>query len=275
MSWKLNFEGIEVDAGRPTAAWKQISRKISCSPVSIDSLPQKGVRMVCISDTHSQHEKLNVPMGDILIHSGDFSKGGGIVEVKQFLDWFAAQPHKHKVLVAGNHDTILHKSYYLSNWRRFFRKRHSEEEIEELYNYIAKLPSVYYLEDRAIHLEGLHIYGSPWQPTFFHWAFNLDRGEACAKAWNKIPKDIDILITHGPPLGYGDLCASYKRAGCVDLLHHIRYRIQPRVHIFGHIHEAAGCYRDEERLYINAATCDLRYRANNKAMVFGLEPRET
>ena len=122
MTWKLDFEGIEVDAHHPTAAWKRLSKKIPCTQISVEDLPQKGVRIVCLSDTHVQHEQLTIPAGDILIHAGDFSRRGGIVQVKEFLDWFAQQPHQYKVLVAGNHDTILHRDYYLRNWRRFFRK---------------------------------------------------------------------------------------------------------------------------------------------------------
>ena len=272
MTWKLDFEGIEVDAHHPTAAWKRISQKIPCTKISVQDLPQKGLRIVCISDTHFQHEKLALPEGDILIHAGDFSRKGGIAQIKDFLDWFDRQPHRYKVLVAGNHDTILHREYYLRNWRRFFRLLHTQEELEELYHHISSLSSVCYLQDQSVHIGGLHIYGSPWQPTFFNWAFNLDRGEACAQAWKQIPENIDILITHGPPLGYGDLCSTYTRAGCVDLLHHIRYRIRPKVHIFGHIHEAAGCYRDESRLFINASSCDLRYRPRNPVIAFGIEP---
>jgi len=52
-----------------------------------------------------------------------------------------------------------------------------------------------------------------------------------------IPDDIDILITHGPPLGYGDFCFSQMRAGCSELLSTIQQRVKPKIHVFGHIHE--------------------------------------
>ena len=33
-----------------------------------------------------------------------------------------------------------------------------------------------------------------------------------------IPDNTEILITHGPPLGFGDLCMSGDSAGCEELL---------------------------------------------------------
>ena len=52
-----------------------------------------------------------------------------------------------------------------------------------------------------------------------------------------IPDDTDILITHGPPLGYGDKCCSGQRAGCAELLSTVQLRVKPKLHVFGHIHE--------------------------------------
>lgn len=76
------------------------------------------------------------------------------------------------------------------------------------------------------------------QPEFCKWAFNLPRGEKCLDRWNSIPNDTDILVTHTPPLGHGDLCSSGVRAGCVELLNTVRLRVKPKYHVFGHIHES-------------------------------------
>ena len=75
-----------------------------------------------------------------------------------------------------------------------------------------------YIEDETITLYGINIYGSPWQPWFCDWGFNVDRGEPISKIWNKIPTNTDVLITHGPPLGIGDLCTHGGRVGCAELL---------------------------------------------------------
>ena len=52
-----------------------------------------------------------------------------------------------------------------------------------------------------------------------------------------IPDDTDILVTHTPPVGFGDLCCTGVRAGCVELLNSVQRRIKPKYHIYGHIHE--------------------------------------
>lgn len=72
-------------------------------------------------------------------------------------------------------------------------------------------------------------HSSPWQPEFYDWAYNLPRGEPCAAKWRAIPDGVDILLTHGPPLGHGDLCKpGQHRAGCVDLLQQVQTRIKPK-----------------------------------------------
>ena len=81
--------------------------------------------------------------------------------------------------------------------------------------------------------------GTPWQPEFGGWAFNLKRGEECLRKWNLIPEDTDVLITHSPPLGFGDLCSTGIRAGCVDLLQSVQNRVKPKYHVYGHIHEGS------------------------------------
>jgi len=90
-------------------------------------------------------------------------------------------------------------------------------------------------------IEGVKFYGSPWQPRFFDWAFNLDRGEEIKKKWDLIPMDTDVLITHGPPYGILDLTHEGEKVGCEELMKAV-LRVQPKIHIFGHIHEAYGEY---------------------------------
>lgn len=75
------------------------------------------------------------------------------------------------------------------------------------------------------------------QPEFCDWAFNLPRGDSCQAKWDLIPDKVDILLTHGPPLGHGDLLQGGGRSGCVNLLYTIQQRVKPKYHVFGHIHE--------------------------------------
>ena len=122
----------------------------------------------------------------------------------------------------------------------------------------------------------LTVYGSPWQPLYGGWAFNLQRGLSCSSKWSLIPPGVDVLMTHGPPLGRGDLCKPHgNRAGCEHLLEQVQERIKPRCHVFGHIHEDTCVSSDGFTTYINAATCTFNYRPTNPATVFDLPAKKT
>jgi Icc-related predicted phosphoesterase len=131
-----------------------------------------------------------------------------------------------------------------------------------------------YLQDEAVSLLGYKFFGSPWQPWFCDWAFNLERGQPCLDKWRLIPDDTDILVTHGPPIGFGDLCAHGERVGCVDLQLEIQDRIKPKVHAFGHIHEGYGSWTDGTTTFVNASTCTFTYRPTNQPIVVDLPARE-
>ena len=106
---------------------------------------------------------------------------------------------------------------------------------------------------------GLRIFGSPWTPEFHNWAFNYYPDEAEA-LWKDIPESLDILITHGPPLGIGDevLRQPGLHTGCPTLMKTIQEK-RPRYHLFGHIHEGRGHYPTEYTQHYNAASMDVNY----------------
>ncbi len=209
-------------------------------------------RIVCISDTHSLHWRLSVPDGDILIHAGDLTNVGDIRDVYDFNDFLGELPHPHKIVIAGNHD--------------FCFERDSQACREILTNCV-------YLEDEAVQIDGINFYGSPWQPWFCDWAFNLQRGPELKAKWDLIPAKTDVLITHGPPYRVLDCTSNGQYAGCQDLLEAIE-RIQPRVHVFGHIHEGFGTLQTEHTAYINASSCTASYRPINPAAVYEYEKSE-
>ena len=228
------------------------------------------MRIICISDTHMRHTALDpLPEGDLLIHCGDFSSTGREKDVLAFCEWFADQKHKHKILIAGNHDITLDRSYYIQNWQRFHRTR--PEPSEQIISFVQNHTGFHYLLDQTIQIDGVSCYGSPWQPVFFNWAFNQKRGDASRKRWSLIPQNTDLLITHGPPYGIGDLCRSGIHAGCEDLLRSVQQRIHPKVHIFGHIHEGYGSYTDGTTKYINASSCSVRYIPNQAPICLDLQ----
>jgi Icc-related predicted phosphoesterase len=210
------------------------------------------MRIVCVSDTHLFHDEhsIEVPDGDMIVHAGDATFRGKNREIKRFNEWFSSLPHRYKVFVAGNHDWGFERNPSIAR------------------NLLS--PSITYLMDREVTIEGFRIYGSPWQPRFFDWAFNLDRGSQLQAKWAQIPDGIDILITHGPPFGYGDLTLQGDRAGCEDLAKAME-RVQPQLHVFGHIHPGHGQYRNGPILHVNASICDESYDPSQPPIVVDLE----
>jgi Icc-related predicted phosphoesterase len=204
------------------------------------------ISIVAISDTHGFHESVDIPAGDILIHAGDLTRHGEMGDVEEFNDFLNGLPHPVKIVIAGNHDFCF------------------EQDPETCRTH---LTNAIYLQDQAVTVEGILFYGSPWQPWFFDWAFNLQRGPEIRAKWDLIPEDTDVLITHGPPFGHGDQTIQGERVGCQDLLEVVE-RIQPKVHIFGHIHEGYGMTRNEHTTFINASICGSSYRPKNTPTMY-------
>ncbi|MEY4541891.1 MAG: hypothetical protein RLZZ306_3648 [Bacteroidota bacterium] len=194
------------------------------------------MKIICISDTHNHHKDLKIPDGDILIHAGDMTCVGGIDELKEFNEWLETLPHRHKIVIAGNHDLYL-------------------ESVPSLANLL--ITNAIYLNDSGIEIEGLKIWGSPISPNYQDWAFNRERGEAIRKHWEMIPKDTDILITHCPPFGILDFNDRGKHQGCQDLLEIVEQKIKPRLHVFGHLHDAHGQVKIDETLFVNASIVNI------------------
>lgn len=204
------------------------------------------MKIVCISDTHGEHQQLELPAGDLLIHAGDISNRGELWQVESFLQWFSAQPHKYKVFIAGNHDFLAERNPSL---------------FREL------IPAnVIYLNDEATEIEGINIWGSPITPWFYDWAFNRRRGEEIRRYWEKIPVNTDLLITHGPVHGIHDLTFEGQAVGCEELNTKI-WNINPRLHICGHIHEAYGLAVVNDITFVNASILDLRYQIAHPPVV--------
>lgn len=207
------------------------------------------LRIVCLSDTHGLHSQIQVPEGDILLHAGDLTRRGHLQELEETAHWLRSLPHQEKVLIAGNHDFCLQQQPAQAR---------------------ALLSGLTYLEDDFCQCLGLKIYGSPWQPWFHDWAFNLRRGEPLRKTWAKIPEDSQIVITHGPPQGVLDRCFDGREVGCQDLLERLQV-VRPRLHLFGHIHEAYGQRQVGETLYINASNCTLQYKPIQAPVVIDID----
>ncbi|KAH9514295.1 hypothetical protein Btru_028650 [Bulinus truncatus] len=265
----------------PTKAWeilklKQIVKSINLFDPASPITPE-NIRFVCLSDTHSKVEKAEsfVPPGDVLLHAGDFTSVGRPQGVYEFDSFLGRLPHKAKIVIAGNHDIsmdidMMTKRRSHVQLKFGLKKTDVEDKLDELKVSSSRelLKNCIYLKDSSIDVCGIKIYGSPWQPEFHDWAFNLPRGEECLEKWDLIPEDTDILLTHGPPIGHGDLCSSSLRAGCVELLTTIQNRVKPKYHLFGHIHEGYGVTTNGETVFINGSNCSLHYKLINKPIVF-------
>ena len=237
------------------------------------------MRIVCISDTHGLHkimEDLNpLPKGDVLIHAGDCTNVGKPQEVKEFVEWFMnIKGFDSKIFIAGNHDWAFENQRYPHHRGDYDWSHHlmNEENLSQ--------SDVVYLEDNGFTIEStefskpIKFWGSPWQPEFYSWAFNLPRlGDELKKYWDMIPDDTDVLITHGPPNEARDFVNNWRQpirnVGC-ELLRFRVEQINPSVHIFGHIHEAYGIEYVKDILYVNASTCTERYVPSNKPIVVDL-----
>jgi predicted phosphodiesterase len=209
------------------------------------------MKIVCLSDTHDCNAAIGVPDGDLLIHSGDATTRGTVDEVAAFIDWFGGLPHPSKIFVAGNHDWLFQKDNPCARS-------------------LAEMAGITYLEDSGMTVGGLRIYGSPWQPRFFDWAFNLDRGAGLAAKWAAIPEDTEILITHGPPHGILDEVPRQgwtENAGCEELRVRIAELSALKLHVFGHIHCGYGVHRANGVTFVNASNCDEEYRPTQPPVV--------
>jgi Icc-related predicted phosphoesterase len=210
-------------------------------------------RIVCVSDLHENLPE--IPECDILCIAGDVTFGfkGDFASqhrwlVNDFYDWCRGVPAKHVVVVAGNHDQSVEQwGWPLDDDGR-----------------------IHYLEDSGIRLEGLNIWGTPWQPWFYNWAYNAPfrNGEDfLAEKFAMIPPDTDIVICHGPPLGHGDQVgdpnvpdrSGQPRVGSKAMTERLE-ELQPRLMVCGHIHSGRGVFQLGHTKIVNAAIVNNKYQ---------------
>jgi Icc-related predicted phosphoesterase len=225
-------------------------------------MPPKTITIVALSDTHGLHGEMThpVPDGDVLIHAGDFCGHGRMQEVSEFAAWLGALPHRHKLVIPGNHDRPV-------------------EEQEHACRRLFEAHGIQLLVGHTVEVAGFRFFGSPYTPTFLNWHFMRERGALIRAEWNAIPDDADVVITHGPAYGHGDLAPSWmgqppSHVGCFELLARLR-AVQPKLHIFGHIHGGYGATISDEiegTRFLNAAVCTESYQPTNAPHLVQLSP---
>lgn len=199
------------------------------------------MRICIISDTHMQHQYLpDLEGADVLIHCGDITGSGSERAVEMFMEWFEhLDQFKYKILVAGNHDFLF--------------------ELDVLRAKELTPDNVIYLEDDSITIDGINFYGTPAQKRFGRWAFNKSESKL-TQHYEAIPDNVDVLITHAPPYGIGDLVVrGNTHEGSQVLYHEVINRIKPKIHCFGHIHEDYGITKVDDVTFINASVLDETY----------------
>lgn len=200
------------------------------SPPKRAKLEGELSKIVCISDTHGMHRNLIVPDGDILIHAGDFTRYGNLSEAKDFNVWIGELPHKIKIVILGNHESN-------ANWSN------SASEIISNAEFLRNT-SLILERDEETGLPPIHIYG-----TDFYWP------STCRNhAYDLIPPDTNILLSHGPPSCHVD-----GNNGCKFLRSTIDEKL-PKCNLLvcGHIHFAHGL-SVEKKVGMDQSSFDTTY----------------
>jgi len=232
--------------------WKG-SEKMTFKINPINEIPIRlfNRTIVCVSDIHGRQDKLFIPGGDILLISGDITASSN-TDISAFINWLGKQTHTFKVMIMGNHDKAF-------------------EEHKDQYILQCKENNIIYLEDSGVKLLGINIWGSPWiaiRKNHKNNAFAIPRNELIHK-WNLIPDNTNILMTHCPPYGIGDLNTNYYKAthfhsGDYSLRKTINRLGSLRLHTFGHQHYGRGIYKGDNGVYfVNCSVVN-----DNVAFVF-------
>ncbi|KAM0275811.1 hypothetical protein ACHAQH_007393 [Verticillium albo-atrum] len=224
-------------------------------------------RVLIISDTHgkkpledgndgtagppTQAYRHPLPQADVAIHCGDLTLNSNVEEFEATFSMIRALDAPLKLVIAGNHDLALDRSFWEDNALYGFQAKSLKGKARERYVKrpeevagiikAAEQDGVRYLEEGTYEFDlpngaRLRVYASPMTPEFGGWAFQYLYGQY---KFDMPAGEVDIAITHGPPKNVLDECRTGDRAGCEQLFSAVA-RAKPRIHCFGHIHEAWG-----------------------------------
>lgn len=197
--------------------------------------------IVVISDTHGDHRAVNVPNGDVLIHAGDFTCYGKIEDAHDFNEWLGTLPHRHKIVVNGNHESN-------TPWKN------QTKDILTNAHFLRQESIIIHRHDGST----VKIYG-----TEFCWPVKTGGNPY----YDVIDNDTSILVAHSPVEGYvdgGNGCPTLKRR-CCELKNTLKFVIG------GHIHSSHGQCTGTGNVagieFINASICGSGRRAEHEPIV--------
>lgn len=233
------------------------------------------MKLACAADIHGKRG-LTWPEADVLVLAGDILPTKSHDKVRDTflqrrffeedllpkLAGLKQRAYRDIIVVPGNHDRLFATETY--SCRESFKKL-----------------GIHFLIDEACKIQGKMFWGSPWTPWFggHHWVYNFPNPEAnfararahARNCWAQIPDNTDVIVTHGPAYGIRDYTNSLENVGCPFLLEVIK-KVQPSLHVCGHIHEGsgvAGC-NGGKTICVNASICDARYNATNLVRVVNI-----
>ena len=170
-------------------------------------------KILFISDTHGKHRILNIPKDiNIIVHCGDICTDGSLQEISDFFNWYSELEILHKIFINGNHDLPF--------------------ELEPIESKTLVPTNVIWLNDKSIRIDGITLKGV--SPFFYFQNFDAD-------------ENIDILISHYPPLGILD-----NGIGSNELRDFVM-KSKPKYCIFGHNHNGYGKNEVDNITFLNAS----------------------
>merc|ERR1712032_193145 len=196
-------------------------------------------------------------------------------QVIEFNRWIGTFPHRHKIVIAGNHDFTFDDDFFRIPSNRAFWEFGARSLASDHKAVVMRglLSNCVYLQDESFSVEGITIYASPVQPPLVgvQWAFTQDDDTRRA-TFARIPEDTDVLLTHSPPYGQGDQSMDGRHHGCKILREEVR-RVKPKFHVFGHVHDGYGVSEEEGTIFINASTTACNYLPYHAPVVFDVPRR--
>lgn len=213
------------------------------------------MKIIAISDTHGKHNELEMEDGDVLIHCGDATNDE--YQETGFLRWMADQPHKYKILIAGNHDFRASEIGYEAMKKRCERA------------------GIIYLEDTSVVIDGIKFHGSPWALDLAQGVFIEDESFLEQK-WDLIPDDTEVLITHTPSYGILDDVKDWEAVnvdniGSITLKERVKALKNLVLHLFGHVHGSAGSVEKNGVMFCNASSFSNKGQVVNPIHVFEIK----